>query len=83
MNHPEYRITLGHGLHDHAKGDEIVNFVEIDLLAKHLAMYRIEMLIATVADPFDAVATDFLQKQPLDLIDVARAILFVAGNLIP
>ena len=44
MAHAQHRVTIRHGIHQHADGDQIVNLIEELILNHHLAVDAVQML---------------------------------------
>ncbi len=75
VDEAERLVARGHGGHDQAEGDHVVDLVEVDPLRLHLLVDRIDVLEATGNTPLDLALLQLSFDQVNHLLDVPLALL--------
>ena len=74
MAHAQHRVTIRHGIHQHADGDQIVNLIEGLILNHHFAVDAVQMLGAARHFKMHAQVLELLGQFLNDDFDVFLAL---------
>ncbi len=77
----EGRVAVGHVLHEHAEGDEVLHLLEVAAGLLHLAPDGVDVLDAALDVDGEAALDEHLAQALGDVVDVAVAVLGLLAHL--